>query len=82
VERSVSGRNQVIITVNRRANRKSIREIHNKIRQAQNKRIEEVEAVRANKWIGIIPAFIRRLVFRVLDGSSHMMNQLLLKKVS
>jgi len=82
VERSVAGRNQVIITVIGGANRKSIREIHNEIRQAQNKRIEEVEVVRANKWIGMIPTFIRRLVFRFLDRSPHLMNKLQVKKVS
>lgn len=76
VERSVEGRNQVIITVIRAANRKSIREIHQEIRHAQTKRLEEVEVVRANQWIGVIPVFVRRLVFRVLDRSPHLMNKI------
>ena len=76
VERSVEGRNQVIITVIRAANRKSIGEIHQEIRHAQTKRLEEVEVVRANQWIGVIPVFIRRLVFRVLDRVPHLMNKI------
>lgn len=76
VERSVEGRNQVIITVTRAANRKSNREIHQEIRQAQARKVEEVEVVRANQWIGVIPVFIRRLVFRVLDRAPHLMNKI------
>jgi len=76
VERSVGGRKQVIITVIRAANRKSTQEIHQEIRQAQTKKLEEVEVVRANQWIGVIPAFIRRLVFRVLDKAPHLMNKI------
>jgi pyruvate/2-oxoglutarate dehydrogenase complex dihydrolipoamide acyltransferase (E2) component len=76
VERSAEGRNQVIITVIRAANRKSIREIHQEIRQAQTKKVEEVEVVRANQWIGVIPVFIRRPVFRVLDRAPHLMNKI------
>jgi pyruvate/2-oxoglutarate dehydrogenase complex dihydrolipoamide acyltransferase (E2) component len=76
VERSVEERKQVIITVIRAANRKSIRAIHQEIRQAQNKKVQEVEEVRANRWIEAIPAFVRRLVFRVLDKVPHLWNKI------
>jgi len=76
VERSVEGRNQVIITVIRAANRKSVREIHQEIRQAQTRELQEVEVVRANLWIEAVPAFVRRLAFRILDRAPHLWNKI------
>lgn len=76
VERLIEGRNQVIIVVIRAANRKSIREIHQEIRQAQTKQVQEVEEVRANRWIEAIPVFVRRLVFRILDRAPHLWNKI------
>lgn len=72
VERIVNGQNQVVSTVIRAANRKSIQEIHQEIRQAQSQNVSET----LGKEIGIIPGFIRRLLFRILDKSPNMMKQI------
>jgi pyruvate/2-oxoglutarate dehydrogenase complex dihydrolipoamide acyltransferase (E2) component len=76
VERSIEGRNQVIITVIRKANRKSMREIHKEIRAAQTRDLQEVEVVRANQWIESIPSGVRRLFFRVLERKPHLWNRI------
>jgi len=70
VERSVEGQKRVIFTVIRAANRKSINEIHHEIRQAQTQKADEVQG---SQWIGAVPGFIRRLVFRVLGRAPHQM---------
>ena len=49
VERTVEGRKSVIFTVIRAANRKSVKEIRQEIRQAQTKKVEEVQG---NQWVG------------------------------
>ncbi len=72
VERLVEGRHQVVPTVIRAANRKSIHEIHQEIRQAQSRKVEET----ANAWIQVIPVFIRRLLFRLFDRSPHLMKKI------
>jgi pyruvate/2-oxoglutarate dehydrogenase complex dihydrolipoamide acyltransferase (E2) component len=72
VERIVQGQFQVIPTVIRAANRKSIQEIHQEIRQAQSRNAAETPG----KEIGAIPGFIRRLLFRILDRVPHMMKEI------
>jgi len=73
VERTVAGQKGVIFTVIRGANRKSVKEIHQEIRQAQTKKVEEVQG---NQWIGIVPGFIRRLFFRILGRAPHQMKEI------
>jgi len=73
IERSVEGRNIVIPIVIKAANRKSIQEIHEEIRQAQ---ASTGGRAALGKGIGVIPAFIRRLAFRILDGAPHLMRQI------
>lgn len=75
VEREVAGRNQVVPTVIRAANRKSVQEIHQDIRQAQAQRPEKAEVFRLMKWYVAIPAFIRGLFFRVLGKFPHQMKK-------
>lgn len=72
VERTVAGRKQVIPIVIRAANRKSIQEIHQEIRQGQSRKVEETPG----GWILAIPGFMRRLLFRVLNKAPHMMKQI------
>jgi pyruvate/2-oxoglutarate dehydrogenase complex dihydrolipoamide acyltransferase (E2) component len=73
VERSVEGQKRVIFTVIRAANRKSVNEIHQEIRQAQTKNAQEVQG---SQWIGAVPGFIRRPIFRVLGRAPHQMKKI------
>lgn len=70
VERTVGGQKNVIFKVIRAANRKSVKEIHQEIRQAQTNKVEEVQG---NQWIGMVPGFIRRFFFRLLGRAPHQM---------
>jgi pyruvate/2-oxoglutarate dehydrogenase complex dihydrolipoamide acyltransferase (E2) component len=72
VERIVEGQFQVIPTVIRAANRKSIQEIHQEIRQAQSRNVGETPG----KEIGLIPGFIRRLLLRYLDRVPSIMKEI------
>ena len=73
VERAIEGQKGVIFTVIRAANRKSVKEIHQEVRQAQMKKVQEVQG---NQWIGIIPGFFRRLLFRLLGMAPHKMKEI------
>lgn len=73
VERSAEGQKKVIFAVIRAANRKSIQEIHHEIRQAQTKKEEDVQGF---QWIGAVPGFIRRLMFRVIGRAPHQMKKM------
>jgi pyruvate/2-oxoglutarate dehydrogenase complex dihydrolipoamide acyltransferase (E2) component len=75
IERLVEGRNEVIPTIIRAANRKSFREIHQDIRQAQSKRADQAGVYRTIKAYLAIPSFIRRLAFRILDRFPHLMKK-------
>jgi len=75
VERLVEGRHEVIPTIIRAANRKSIQEIHQEIRQVQSQKVQEARVFQAIKWYLAIPAFIRRLFFRVLDRAPLLMKK-------
>jgi len=73
VERTVDERKRVIFTVIRAANRKSVKEIHHEIRQAQTKKVEKAQG---NQWIAVIPGFVRRRFFRLLGRAPHQMKKI------
>jgi len=75
VERVVEGRNEVVPTIIRSANRKSVKEIHQEIRQVQSEKVEGARVYRAMRWYLAIPFFIRRLFFRVLDRAPQLMKK-------
>jgi pyruvate/2-oxoglutarate dehydrogenase complex dihydrolipoamide acyltransferase (E2) component len=75
VERLVEEQYEVVPTIIRAANRKSIQEIHQEIRQVQSQKVQEARVFRAIQWYLAIPAFIRRLFFRVLDRAPHLMKK-------
>ncbi len=65
VERVQEGRAVVLQTVIRAANRKSVEQIHHEIRGLQSKELVETPWGRWLRWYVLIPAFIRRLFFRI-----------------
>ena len=75
VERLAEGRNEVLQTIIRAANRKSVKEIHQEIRQAQSKKVGEAVVVRNIKWYVAIPGFVRRLVYRVTHRAPHLVKK-------
>ena len=75
VERIVEGRQEVHRTIIRAANRKSVREIHQEIRQPQSERPAETVVVRSSKLYVIMPAFVRRFFYRVITGSPHLLKK-------
>lgn len=76
VERSAEGRNEVLQLIIRGANRKSVREIHQEIRQAQSKSLAETPWGRNLRWYVAVPPFIRRLLIRVANRMPHLIRKL------
>jgi pyruvate/2-oxoglutarate dehydrogenase complex dihydrolipoamide acyltransferase (E2) component len=72
VERSAEGQNEVLQITIRAANRKSVREIHQEIRQAQSKSLDETLWGRNLRWYVVVPPFIRRLLIRVANRMPHL----------
>jgi pyruvate/2-oxoglutarate dehydrogenase complex dihydrolipoamide acyltransferase (E2) component len=64
-ERTGEGRPVVLQGIIRRANRKSVQEIHTEIRQLQTKALVETPWGRWLRWYVLIPGFIRRFFFRI-----------------
>jgi len=60
VERLVEGQYEVVPTI---------------IREVQSQKVQEARVFRAIQWYLAIPAFIRRLFFRVLDRAPHLMKK-------
>ena len=75
VERTTEGHKQVHRTIIRAANRKSVREIHQEIRQAQSGQAAETVVVRNSKLYVLMPAFIRRFLYRVVTRSPHLLKE-------
>ncbi|MCF8223717.1 MAG: 2-oxo acid dehydrogenase subunit E2 [Bacteroidales bacterium] len=75
IERKVDGKNEVVAMIVRAANKKSIASISEEIRQEKNKHIDSAEVYRSIKLYLSVPAFIRRLVFRLLDRSPGQMKK-------
>lgn len=65
VERTEAGQPVVLQTVIRAANRKTVREIHQEIRDLQTKELAATTWGARLRWYGLIPAFIRRGFFRI-----------------
>ncbi|MFP4489499.1 MAG: 2-oxo acid dehydrogenase subunit E2 [Bacteroidales bacterium] len=75
IERKVDERNEVVAMIVRSANKKSIAAISEGIRQEKNKNTDSAEVYRSIKRYLSIPAFIRRLIFRLLDRSPGQMKK-------
>jgi pyruvate/2-oxoglutarate dehydrogenase complex dihydrolipoamide acyltransferase (E2) component len=65
VERQQDGRPVTLQTVIRRANRKSVRQIHREIRDLQAKELEQTTWGRWLRWYVLVPRFLRLLFFRM-----------------
>jgi pyruvate/2-oxoglutarate dehydrogenase complex dihydrolipoamide acyltransferase (E2) component len=72
VEREFMGHAMGVVYVLRAANRKTFRQIHDEIRAAQSTKPEETEQFRRVKWLFLLPAFVRRLMWGLLLGSPAM----------
>lgn len=75
VERTVDGASQVVPTIIRAANSKSVREIHSEIRAARTSLVEDSGVFAGMRAYLLVPAFVRRFVFRVLDRMPHAMKR-------
>lgn len=75
VEQSAEGRNEVLQAIIRAANRKSIQEIHDEIRQAQSKKLAETPLGRNIRWYVAVPAVLRHFIFRVMHSMPHLVKK-------
>jgi len=75
IERKVQGRNEVVPRIIRAANRKSVAEISEEIRQEQSGELDRSEVYRGIRRYLAVPAIIRRTGFRILDRSPGMMKR-------
>jgi pyruvate/2-oxoglutarate dehydrogenase complex dihydrolipoamide acyltransferase (E2) component len=76
VERSAEGHNQVLQIIIRAANRKSVREIHQEIQQAQSKSLDETPWGRHLRWYVAVPPVIRRTLIRVANKMPHLIKKM------
>ncbi len=75
IERNIDGQKQVVPHIVRAANRKPLIDVHNEIREAQSHEPEQVGAFSLVRLYLVLPAFIRRLFFRVMDRSPRLMKK-------
>jgi pyruvate/2-oxoglutarate dehydrogenase complex dihydrolipoamide acyltransferase (E2) component len=75
IERKVGEQNEVVAAVIRAANRKSAADISREILEEKQKDARDAEVFRLIQLYLAIPAFIRRLVFIVLDRSPGQMKK-------
>ncbi len=75
VERVVNGAPQVVPTLIRAANRKTLWDISAEIRQAQSEPVADAGVYRSMMLYLSVPPFVRRLVFRALDRAPSLMKQ-------
>lgn len=68
VERDVSGEKVISAVVIRNAERKTVREIHAEIRQAQTQPINSAGDITKLGWIEWLPGWLMRLVVRVMHS--------------
>lgn len=76
VERTAGGKNEVLQILIRAANRKSVCEIHQEIRQAQTRRLAETPFGRDLRWYIAVPGLIRRALFRMATRAPHLLKKL------
>lgn len=75
VEREVDRRKEVVPTIIRAANRKSVEEMHREIRKTQSEKVEKAGVFQTIQWYLAIPFFIRRLFFRVLGRAPRLLKK-------
>jgi pyruvate/2-oxoglutarate dehydrogenase complex dihydrolipoamide acyltransferase (E2) component len=75
-ERVVDGLNQVVPILIRSANRKSIEQIHREIRTAQETPVKRAGVFASIRLYLLIPAFLRRMVFTLLDRNPRAMKKM------
>jgi pyruvate/2-oxoglutarate dehydrogenase complex dihydrolipoamide acyltransferase (E2) component len=76
IEREVEGRKWVMPYIIRGANMKSFYEIHQEIRNAQAKEVQEDREFKQFQWYLLLPGFVRRLFWRVFKRSPHMIKNI------
>lgn len=67
IERKINDNYEVIPTIVRKANQKSIFEISEEIKKAKIAPVNDTEVYKAIKYYLSIPVFLRRLAFKLLD---------------
>ncbi len=75
VELTAGGRTEVLQAIIRSANRKSVAQIHQEIRQAQSTKFAETPLGRFSQWYVAIPAVLRHLIFRVMHSMPHLVKK-------
>lgn len=75
MERKVGGQYEVVAKIIRAANSKTILEISQEIEEEKSRVPEDAEVFKFIRLYLAIPAFVRRLVFRILDRAPHQMKK-------
>lgn len=75
IEREVEGKHQVIPRIIRAANHKTVAAISRELKLGKSGNIKQAGVFNSIRLYLAIPAFIRRLVFRLLDRFPHLMKR-------
>jgi pyruvate/2-oxoglutarate dehydrogenase complex dihydrolipoamide acyltransferase (E2) component len=75
IERKIDNNSEVVAMILRGANRKTVTEISEEIKNEKEKDVTKAEDFRSIKLFLVIPSFIRQSVFRLLDKSPKLMKK-------
>jgi pyruvate/2-oxoglutarate dehydrogenase complex dihydrolipoamide acyltransferase (E2) component len=75
IERKVDNNSEVVAMILRGANRKTVTEISEEIKNEKEKDVSKAEVFRSINLFLAIPSIIRQLVFRLLDKSPKLMKK-------
>jgi len=75
IERRIDGNSEVIPEIIRSANKKSVSDISEEIKNAKTKKVETTDVFNSIRLYLAIPAFLRRLIFRILDRCPQLMKR-------
>lgn len=75
VERTIGGNKEVVAKIIRAANRKTVTEISEELKEEKKGDVQSAEVFRSVQLFLAIPGFIRQLIFRLLDKSPRLMKK-------
>jgi len=75
IERTINGNKEVVAKIIRAANRKTVAEISEELKEEKAGDVQSAEVFRSVRLFLAIPGFIRQFIFRLLDKSPRLMKK-------
>lgn len=75
IERTIGGNKEVVARIIRAANRKTVAEISEELKEEKTDDVQSAEVFQSVRLFLAIPGFIRQFIFRLLDKSPRLMKK-------